>query len=48
MLLPGTYTLTYSADGYRPKTVENVIVEEGEATRVDVELGLDVSLLTVR
>ncbi|MCA9416172.1 MAG: carboxypeptidase regulatory-like domain-containing protein [Candidatus Omnitrophica bacterium] len=48
MLLPGTYTLTFSADGYRPKTVENVIVEEGEATRVDVELGLDVSLLTVR
>jgi hypothetical protein len=38
MLLPGTYDLTFSADGYLPRVVENVIVTDGSTTRIDVEL----------
>lgn len=39
MLLPGTYTLRYEADGYVPFTVSNISVTDGDATRVDVTLG---------
>ncbi len=39
MLLPGTYDLTFSAPSYDSKTVENVVVTAGDATRVDVFLG---------
>ena len=38
MLLPGTYTLTYEADGYDPLTVSGITVSSGDATRVDVAL----------
>jgi len=38
MLLPGTYNLTFEADGYLPHSVNNVTVTDGPATRVDVEL----------
>jgi hypothetical protein len=38
MLLPGTYSLTFTAPGYIPRTVGNVGVGAGPATRVDVTL----------
>jgi len=38
MLLPGTYALTFSADGYEPQTVTDVEVVDGTVTRVDVVL----------
>jgi carboxypeptidase D len=38
MLLPGIYTMEFGAPGYFKKTVENVIVGEDAATRVDVSL----------
>jgi carboxypeptidase D len=37
MLLPGTYSLTFSAPGFVPKTIDNVEATE-PATRLDVEL----------
>ncbi len=37
MLLPGTYSLTFAAPGFAPKTVNNIQATE-PATRVDVEL----------
>ncbi len=38
LLLPGVYALTFSAPGHMPRRVENVIVSEGNATRLDVSL----------
>jgi hypothetical protein len=38
MLLPGTYNLTFEADGYDPVTVSGVVVSSGDATRLDVAL----------
>jgi hypothetical protein len=38
LLLPGTYTLRFSADGYEPLTVNDVVVEDEEATILDVQL----------
>ena len=38
MLLPGTYSLTFTAPGYVLKTISNVAVGAGSATRVDVSL----------
>jgi hypothetical protein len=39
LLVPGTYTLRVSADGFRPQQLSNVVVQEGgEATRRDVVL----------
>lgn len=38
MLLPGTYTLTFRADGFFEKTVADVQVNSDEATVVDVVL----------
>jgi Zinc carboxypeptidase/Carboxypeptidase regulatory-like domain/Dockerin type I domain len=40
MLLPGTYTITYSARNYLPAVAEEVVVMSGPATRVDVPLRL--------
>ncbi len=37
MLLPGTYDLTFTADGYDPLFGEGVVVYSGDATRLDVE-----------
>lgn len=34
----GTYDITFSADGYYPQTIENVIVENRELTTLDVQL----------
>jgi len=41
MLLPGTYTLTFSIPGYLSQTVSDVTVIDGPATRIDIELVLD-------
>lgn len=38
MLLPGTYTLQFSAFGYDPLTVPGVAVAEGATTRQDAQL----------
>ena len=38
MLLPGTYDLTFSADGYDPVTVYGVLVDDGPATVLDISL----------
>jgi hypothetical protein len=39
LLLPGTYSLTFSAPGYEPRTFSNVVVNSaGTATRLDVTL----------
>jgi hypothetical protein len=41
MLLPGTYTLTFFADGYPAYTVEDVAVQAGRTTTLDVMLPRD-------
>lgn len=38
MLLPGTYALKFTATGYSPKTISNVVVTSGDATQLDVQL----------
>ena len=38
LLLPGTYTLQLDASGYITRVVENFVVQEGTAARVDVAL----------
>ncbi|HOZ47819.1 MAG TPA: M14 family zinc carboxypeptidase [Candidatus Hydrogenedentes bacterium] len=38
MLLPGTYDVTVSADGYVSQTVTDILVADGPATRVDLAL----------
>lgn len=38
LLLPGSYSLTFSANGYVSKTIEGIVVIEGPATRVDAAL----------
>lgn len=38
MLLPGTYTLEFEADGYVPQQISGIVVNSGAATRVDVAL----------
>lgn len=38
LLYPGTYSITYSADGYQPTTVEDVTVAGYSTTTVDVAL----------
>jgi len=38
MLLPGTYNLIFDCPGYFARSVKNVPVTDGPATRVDVEL----------
>ena len=40
MLLPGTYTITYSARNHVPALVEDVVVTAGSAARVDVALNM--------
>ena len=37
-LLPGTYSVTVSANGYNSETVSNVIVTTGNATTIDFQL----------
>ncbi|MFZ0389224.1 MAG: M14 family zinc carboxypeptidase [Calditrichia bacterium] len=37
-LLPGTYNLTFTANGYQPATVNNVVVVDTGATAVNVQL----------
>lgn len=39
-LLPGSYALTFDAEGYDPLTVNNVVVTEGDPVRLDVQLSL--------
>ncbi len=41
LLLPGTYTLTFSAPGYVPRTVSDVVVTAGSVTRLDISLEKD-------
>lgn len=38
MLLPGTYNLTFSAPGYANRTISNIVVTAGEATRRNVTM----------
>lgn len=38
MLLPGTYSITVSAEGYVPQSINNIVVVDSQATRVDVQL----------
>jgi hypothetical protein len=38
LLLPGTYTLTFSAAGHEPQTITGVEVLDGTATRLDMAL----------
>ena len=45
LLLPGEYTLTFEAPFYLPRTVTGVVVEEGPATRLDVTLERDLSIV---
>ena len=38
MLMPGSYDLTFEADGYDPLTLTGITVDPGDATRLDVEM----------
>ena len=38
MLLPGSYDLMFEAPGYDPLTIVGVVVDSGDATRLDVSL----------
>jgi hypothetical protein len=38
MLLPGTYSLSFSANGYQTQVIDNVVVNSGSATELDVAL----------
>ncbi len=38
ILLPGTYDLTFTADGYFSQTINNITVGSGDAIRVDVPM----------
>ena len=38
MLAPGTYSLNFSADGYFPQTINNVVVNNFQTTILNVEL----------
>jgi len=46
MLLPGTYNLTFTAAGYGSKTINNVVVNNGPATRLDVTMAPPPSIMT--
>jgi hypothetical protein len=46
MLMPGTYSLTFTAAGYDPITVTNVVVNSGAATRLDVSFAPGTPRLT--
>jgi hypothetical protein len=39
MLLPGTYKLHFTAEGFVPVDVMDIVVNQGSATRVDVVMG---------
>jgi hypothetical protein len=43
-IIAGTYDITFSSDGYHPKTIENVIVENNKATILNVELISNLSI----
>ena len=46
MLLPGTYTFRFTAEGYNPLTIPNVVVTAGAVTNVDAPMypvGTDVA-----
>jgi hypothetical protein len=47
-LEPGTYTLSVNASGFAPFTNENVVVEVGRATTLDVLVGLQGTVNTVQ
>ncbi|HVP13112.1 MAG TPA: M14 family zinc carboxypeptidase [Phycisphaerae bacterium] len=47
MLLPGTYSLTFNSAGYDPVTVDNVVVNSGPATVLDVSFAPDTPRLRV-
>ena len=38
MLLPGTYTLNFAAEGYSPQTIPNVVVVSESTTVLDIQL----------
>lgn len=45
MLMPGTYDLAFEAEGYDTLVVSDVVVESGDATRLDVALGRPAQVL---
>jgi carboxypeptidase D len=47
LLLPGTYNLIFEAEGYRSKTISGVVVNEGTATVLDIELEKSLSINNV-
>jgi hypothetical protein len=47
MLYPGTYNLTFSAEGHKSKTVNNVDVSAFQRTDLQVDLGADLTKLEV-
>ena len=47
-LEPGTYTVSVNASGFAPFTNENVVVEVGRATTLDVPVGLQGTVNTVQ
>lgn len=38
MLMPGTYSLTFSASGYESQTINNIVVADGTPTQLNVQL----------
>ena len=44
LLLPGTYNLIFEAEGYPSKTVSDVIVNDGTATVLNVQMGNTLSV----
>ena len=45
-LAPGNYTIEFSSIGYQSQTVENVKIKDGETTRLDLEMVVDVKVLS--
>ncbi|MEE8385407.1 MAG: carboxypeptidase regulatory-like domain-containing protein, partial [Dehalococcoidia bacterium] len=46
MLLPGTYDLTFQASGYETRFFTNVVVAEGDATRLEVTMSLPAQVVS--
>lgn len=46
MLMPGSYSLVFEADGYDRQTLSNVVVNSGDATRLDIAMIRPARVLT--
>lgn len=47
LLSPGSYNLTFSADGYKEKTVNNIVVQAGQRTGLIMDLEADLSNIEI-